>query len=103
MDYVCVLLTKGMHSLIDLEDWEKVKDYKWRASDHTGSGGRPTKKFYAVTSINGKNVRLHRFILNYSGKLVVDHLNGNSLDNRKANLRKCHIKTNNRNRRCKSI
>jgi hypothetical protein len=35
----------------------------------------------------GKKAFLHRFIMDYYGKLEVDHINRNTLDNRKANLR----------------
>ena len=63
-------------ALIDLEDVDKVKDYKW----HLDSGG------YIVNSKVGK---LHRFLMNPKDNEIVDHINGNPLDNRKCNLRVC--------------
>lgn len=36
---------------------------------------------------NNENVRLSRFIMNYNGNDIVDHINNNTLDNRKCNLR----------------
>ena len=64
--------------LIDTSDVERVKQYKWYVSVRKS-------KLYCYSSINGKKVALHRFIMNSSE--VIDHINGNSLDNRKSNLR----------------
>jgi hypothetical protein len=36
---------------------------------------------------NNKQGLLHRFIMNYTGELIIDHKNNNKLDNRKENLR----------------
>ena len=63
--------------LIDTEDVEHIKNHCW----NFGNNG------YASTSINGERIILHRFILNYDGKLDIDHINRNTLDNRKQNLR----------------
>lgn len=73
--------------IIDTEDVERIRQYKWRKS-----GTRGGMRFYST--IDNKEVLLSRFILNYDGPLVVDHINQNTLDNRKSNLR---IVTNNEN------
>ena len=50
---------------------------------------------YVQSKIDGKIIRLHRYILNcYDETIKVDHINGNPLDNRKINLR---FSTNNEN------
>lgn len=62
-------------AIIDLDDVEKIKDYKW-SINHGYVNTFP-------------NIRLHRLITNCSEDKVVDHINHNKLDNRKSNLRIC--------------
>jgi len=75
---------------IDLEDVEQIKKVKWYRDD----------KGYAYTGT--KNRKMHRAILNLvkyrDSKIKVDHINGNPLDNRKSNLRKCSHADNLKNR-----
>lgn len=62
--------------IIDPEDYPRVKEYKWGLNHG-----------YITSKINGREVRLSRFILNINDGSLVQYLNGNSLDNRKYNFR----------------
>lgn len=90
-------LTKGFVALVDDVDAEKVAAFKWHVS-------KPTRIVYASAyvprTIKGvyKKMYLHRFIMNCPKGLVVDHINGNGLDNRRENLRVCTHKENCRNK-----
>lgn len=61
----------------DLEDYDKIKDYCWNEN-----GGH-----YIFTRKNNKTIGLHRLIMDCPSDMVVDHINHNKIDNRKANLR----------------
>lgn len=68
--------------LIDIEDSEKVKNFKWYID----------KNEYIISKCKKtghKGLYLHRFIMNCPEDMVVDHINHNTLDNRKSNLRIC--------------
>ena len=81
-------------AIIDLDDIDKVKQYKWRMNDQR----------YVLTDIKGtsKKIRLHRLIMDCIDDMVVDHINHNPLDNRKENLRICTQQQNNKNQKKKS-
>lgn len=83
---------KNESFIIDLEDYEKIKNYRWYLED--------TKYWRAYNNgCKPRCVRLHRLIMNTSEGLVIDHINGNKNDNRKENLRICSQSQNARNRR----
>lgn len=80
--------------LFDIEDEPLVSAYKWHISD-TGYAvwrGKPKDFDDRVT------VRMHRLVMGAKPGELVDHLNGNRLDNRKSNLRICTHKENAQNR-----
>lgn len=81
-------LTRGKYAIVDHEDFERLNKHKWYASKTSRKGG-----FYAARCVWDKEnrkkrtIKMHREILNPPHPLVVDHINHNGLDNRRANLR----------------
>jgi len=90
-------LSKDKLTIIDDEDFEKVNKYKWHYSLVKGHIGYAKRSIRMKKKI--KTMYLHRFILDLKGKKKVDHINGNTLDNRRINLRTCNDTQNQRNRR----
>jgi hypothetical protein len=80
----------NLFALVDPEDAELVNQYRWRPRK---SSYDPTA-FYADARISlGHNrrrfIQMHRLILDARADQVVDHINGDTLDNRRGNLRVC--------------
>lgn len=69
---------------ISLEDFNKVNDFPNTWIPHEKVKGYGV---YVKGQIKGKVTSLHRFILDAPENLVVDHINGDTLDNRRSNLR----------------
>lgn len=86
-DITRVFTRKGEEFVIDTEDMGKISKSTWCKN----------KAGYPVARANNKLIRLNRFVLDYTGDLVVDHINGDVSDNRKSNLRICTQKENSRN------
>lgn len=74
--------SKGEEFYFDLEDYDKIKDYCWYKT-HFG---------YIATRVKRSktHIFMHRLLLNYTSELDIDHINGNTIDNRKSNLRICN-------------
>lgn len=83
-------LTKNMNALVDDDDYEWLSQRKWCSS-----------KGYAVRydGQRRKMLPMHREILNAPDGMDVDHINGDRLDNRRANLRVCPHRQNIRNQK----
>ena len=77
-------LTQNQYALVDDEDFDKLNQYKWCAQYSSG-----VESFYAVRGENQKILLMHRIIMNTPRGMQTDHINHNTLDNRKENLRIC--------------
>lgn len=77
MQYYEIALTQGKVTLVDLEDFTLLSQFKW----HLSNVG------YACRSYKNKKCYMHRLITNAPDGMDVDHINGNKLDNRRSNLR----------------
>lgn len=79
-------LTQGQVALVDDEDFDRVSKYNWSARKFS-NGFYAYRGWVDSKTKKVKNHSLGVFLLNPPKGSVVDHLNGNPLDNRKSNLR----------------
>lgn len=82
-----IVLSNGAVALVDDSDYDLIVSIVW----HCSNG-------YARGRVAGKYVYMHRFLLGVKGALKVDHINRNTLDNRRSNLRAATNRQNARNR-----
>lgn len=79
-----IALTGGMTCIVDDQDAELVSRWKWQARQSRNT-------WYATRSgwSEGKkvSVMMHCLILGVGPRVIVDHRNGDGLDNRRENLR----------------
>ena len=95
-NYVEMIIESKVYGIIrvkiDNDDLEKCSKLTWHYAKNKDSQ-------YIQTRIKGKMIKLHRYIMDINNSnLVVDHINRNSLDNRKSNLRICSYKENSFNK-----
>lgn len=84
-----ISLTQGKFALVDDKDFDRINGWKWSLLQ-----GR-----YAHRSAGKAGwLRMHRVVMDASAGDVVDHINGDGLDNRRRNLRLCTQQQNSLNR-----
>ena len=80
-----IVLTKGQKAIVDQDDFWLLRMFKW----HSDNG-------YASNMDLGA---MHRFIMGTPKDMVVDHIDGNRLNNSRSNLRVVTQQQNQSNRR----
>lgn len=78
----------GMDILVDDEDYPLLSRFNIYVDKYKSNR---SNNFYGKIYVSQRNVKIHRLIVGSppKGNYVVDHINGNGLDNRKSNLRFC--------------
>lgn len=97
-----IKLTRGQFALVDDRDYEKISKNKWLAS-----WAKNTESFYAERRASKEekeggapsHLSMHRCIMNAKKGDIIDHINHNTLDNRRCNLRFVTCSQNNMNKR----
>jgi hypothetical protein len=89
---VLMHLTHGKSALIDELDIDLISGHKWIATCINGA-------WYATCGENYKQILLHRFIMLEPAGSEIDHVDGNGLNNTRANLRICSHSLNMKNRK----
>ena len=91
-----IKLTQGKVTLVDDEDYEWLNSFKWYAGKHRNT-------FYALRAIPShhcrqKTQRMHMLIMGERKiGMIIDHKDGNGLNNQRSNTRFCTIAQNGRN------
>lgn len=90
-------LTQGRYAIVDEEDYAEISKHKWYLS-RGGTGRTYAARTYRENG-NRETVKMHNQIMKPPPGLYVDHKSGDSLDNRRANLRICTHAENQHNQR----
>jgi hypothetical protein len=90
-------LTKGYFALVDDEDFDYLNQWKWQFN--SGYANRVQYERIDRGIYRNKSIRMHRDLMSAPNNMQVDHIDGDKLNNQKANLRICTAAQNSRNRR----
>lgn len=88
-------LTKGFVAVVDDEDFDMLAQWRWHVTAPSKGFVYAVRKDYATK----KMIYMHKVITSTDRKTLIDHRNGNTLDNRRQNLRVATHQGNASNRR----
>jgi hypothetical protein len=95
-----ILLTQGLTTMVDDEDFEELNQYKWcavrRRAGNIYAARHPSVAEDPVPHSRRRTYYMHQVILGTRGG---DHIDGDGLNNQRENLRACTHKQNGMNRR----
>lgn len=77
-----LMLQRGLAAEVDESDAPKLEGVRWYAHKPANS-----RRFYVGGHRAGRYVSLHRELVGAVAGQIVDHINGDTLDNRRSNLR----------------
>ena len=92
-----IKLTRGKYAIVDVDDFERLNKYKWHCTHYNYAKRAIYKKY--KKGRKKVEIYMHKEVCPAPSGMVADHINRNSLDNRKANLRPATQKQNVWNRK----
>lgn len=88
----------GKVILFDSSDWPLIEKYRWRINPKSNY----VMSFDYISTGISKTLYMHRIVMNViDTDNIIDHINGNKLDNRRLNLRLATSTQNSQNARSK--
>lgn len=99
-DIAYIPLSKGMEAIVDSSDVPILMNSNWCLQRRCYPDGSVRSQYAVTQFFDGKkqSVRMHNVVFGHIPHgYVVDHINGNSLDNRRSNLRLATYHQNNCN------
>ncbi len=93
-----IKLTQGRYAIVDADAYERLNEYTWCFERAWKNEGYATRHAPVKGTKKGRRWRLHWDVIGKPERgFVVDHVNGNRLDNRLSNLRIVSYRENNLN------
>ena len=93
-----IYFLNGSFFIIDASDFPAVSEFSWSL----GKRGYPVAHTSRRAESGHRTFPLHRFLMNPEDGYDVDHVSGDKLDNRRANLRVCSHQQNMFNQKMRS-
>jgi len=98
-DYRRIPLTRGLFAIVDAADYDELSKYKWYAQWHPRTKTFYAHRCYGVRSRSAMSMHRHLMGLKPGDGKCCDHINQDTLDNRRQNLRIASLSQNMANRR----
>lgn len=93
-----LVLTQGKFAVVDNEDYEYLSQWKWCYNNGYASRGLTAAEKRELGVTSGR-VLMHREIMGQPNGMMIDHIDGNGINNQRSNLRICSNKENAKNQR----
>jgi hypothetical protein len=88
-------LTRNKKAIVDNKDYELLNQWKWKLL----ANGAAARNVWLKDEKKYVMIYMHRLIMDAPIGKVVDHINGNRIDNRRSNLRVCEHRQNIQNQK----